>query len=60
MQSSLLNKSSNSFQGSPGNKMNLLGKFALLEELTYNIEGETSNLTASAKVSNRLFRSRQE
>ena len=57
MQSTLLNNTGSSFQGNPPNKMNLLGKFALLEELTFKIEGETHALTAASRVVSGSFRS---
>lgn len=50
MQSSILNKSS-SLQGSPNiSKLNLTGKFALLEEKAFQIEGEVHALTQAARV----------
>lgn len=50
MQSSILNKSSG-LQSSPNtSKLNLTGKFALLEEKAYHIETEAHALTQAARV----------
>ena len=59
MQSSLLNKTGSSMGGSPSGKLNLTGKFALLEELTFSMEGEAHNLTSAARVSLMGRRNRQ-
>jgi hypothetical protein len=54
MQSSILNKSG-TLQSSPNsNKLNLTGKFALLEEKAYHIETEAHSLTQAARV--KIFR----
>jgi hypothetical protein len=57
MQSSLLNKTGSSMQSSPGTKLNLTGKFAMLEELTFAIEAEVHALTSGARVPLNPFRS---
>lgn len=58
MQNSILNKSGSSFQGSPpSNKLNLISKFALLEEATFRIESDAHVLTQAARVLPFLFRS---
>jgi hypothetical protein len=50
MQSSILNKSGG-LQGSPGaSKLNLTGKFSLLEETAFQMEGEAHGLTQAARV----------
>jgi len=55
MQSSILNKS-NGLQSSPNtNKLNLTGKFALLEEKAYQIENEAHALTQAAGVKYNTF-----
>lgn len=61
MQNSILNRSGSAFQGSPpSSKLNLLSKFALLEESTIRIETDAHALTQAARVLLVLSRNRPE
>lgn len=50
MQSSILNKTGGSVSSNSGSKLNLTGKFALMEEQVRVIESDAQDLTKSARV----------
>ena len=63
MQSSIFNKTGSFIVTANSNnnsKINLTGKFSIIEETVKHIEGETQALSRAAKVRFILFRSRRE